>query len=520
MTARRSVASLLNRAIAARCYTDALQHEPGSVLASSGALAVMSGARTGRSPSDKRIVCRDSAPSKAEIAWGCVNIPLKPQSFDLARERALSFLDTQAKRKYVVDGFAGADPRHRLKIRVICSRAYHALFMQNMLIRPTEQQLRDFGEPNFTIYNAGERGADPSVEGVNSNTLIAIDFEQKEAVILGTEYAGEMKKGVFTIMHYLMPLKGILSLHSSANEGRKGDVSLFFGLSGTGKTTLSADPNRLLIGDDEHCWSDDGIFNIEGGCYAKAIDLSTEKEPEIFNAIKFGTILENVVLDPDTHVVDFTDRSITENTRVCYPINFIVNAKIPSIGSHPKNIIFLTCDAYGVLPAVSNLSINQAMYHFRAGYTSKIAGTEQGVTKASSTFSACFGAPFLVHKPQLYANMLAKKLQQHPQVRVWLLNTGWTGGPIGSGGERIPLKYSRAIIDAIHSGELDAAMQAHSKVLPLFDLRIPATDLFGVPAEVLDPVDAWRKKGKSKEQYMSALEELKGLFDEVSGNDE
>ncbi|KAJ3134549.1 protein kinase C (PKC)-like Pck2, partial [Physocladia obscura] len=382
-----------------------------------------------------------------------------------------------------------------------------------MLVRPTAEELENFGTPDFTIYNAGEYDADPQVEGVSSNTLIALNFAEKEVVILGSEYAGEMKKGVFTIMHYLMPLKGILSLHSSANEGKySGDVSLFFGLSGTGKTTLSTDPNRLLIGDDEHCWSDDGIFNIEGGCYAKAIDLSPEKEPEIFNAIKFGAIVENVILDENSNI-DFKDTSITENTRACYPIDFIPNSKIPGIAGHPKNIIFLTCDAYGVLPPVSALTTVQAMYHFAAGYTCKVAGTEQGITAPSATFSACFGAPFLVHPPALYSRMLAEKLEESG-AKVWLLNTGWIGGPAGVG-QRIPLQYSRAIVDAIHSGQLASSITRKSATLPLFDLKIPVDSISGVPSSIFNPVNAWRDAGKSPDAFDTALQELKTLFDQV-----
>ncbi|KAJ3007818.1 UNVERIFIED_CONTAM: Protein kinase C-like 1 [Siphonaria sp. JEL0065] len=327
-----------------------------------------------------------------------------------------------------------------------------------------------------------------------------------------------MKKGVFTIMHYLMPLDGVLSLHSSANEGIKDkDVSLFFGLSGTGKTTLSADPNRKLIGDDEHCWSDTGIFNIEGGCYAKAIDLSPEKEPEIYNAIRFGSILENVSLDSETSLVDFSSSEITENSRVCYPIDFIPNAKIPGIGGHPKNIIFLTCDAYGVLPPVSLLSVDQAMYYFISGYTSKVAGTEEGVLEPSATFSACFGAPFLVHPPALYAKMLAEKLEKHGNVKVWLLNTGWIGGAPGviDGGERIPLKHSRAIVDAIHSGELLESIKAKSDIFPLFNLQIPALDVAGIPASSFNSLNSWKQRGRGDKAFMSALGELKRKFDKV-----
>ncbi|KAJ3072164.1 Phosphoenolpyruvate carboxykinase, partial [Quaeritorhiza haematococci] len=313
----------------------------------------------------------------------------------------------------VVDAFAGWDPAYRLKIRVITSRAYHALFMQNMLIRPSPEELQSFDKPDFTIFNAGSFPADPNTKGISSPTSIALSFDSNEMVILGTEYAGEMKKGVFTVMHYLMPHRNVLSLHASANEslGPTRDVTLFFGLSGTGKTTLSADPNRALIGDDEHCWSSSGVFNIEGGCYAKAIDLSPQKEPEIYSAIRFGSVLENVVMDRRTREVDYGSRKITENTRASYPIEFMGNAKVPCVGGHPRNIVMLTCDAFGVLPPVAKLTEEQAMYHFISGYTAKIPGTEEGITEPIATFSACFGQPFLVWHPMKYAEMLRKKLR-------------------------------------------------------------------------------------------------------------
>ncbi|HRK73530.1 MAG TPA: phosphoenolpyruvate carboxykinase, partial [Rhodothermales bacterium] len=326
-------------------------------------------------------------------------------------------------------------------------------------------------------------------------------FERKQFVILGTEYAGEMKKGVFTIMNYIMPERDVLSMHCSANEGKEGDVSLFFGLSGTGKTTLSADPNRYLIGDDEHCWTDDGVFNIEGGCYAKAIDLTREKEPEIYGAIKFGTVLENVVFDQDTHTVDYTDTSITENTRAAYPIEYIPNAKVPCVGGHPKNIIFLTCDAFGVLPPVARLSPEQAMYHFISGYTAKVAGTEMGVTEPTATFSACFGAAFMVWHPSKYAELLAENMNKH-QTKAWLVNTGWSGGSYGVG-ERMKLKITRAIIDAIHNGDLD---EVEVVVDPRFGFEVP-TACPNVPTEVLIPKNTW-KDGDAYEAKANHLAQL------------
>ncbi|KAI8076614.1 phosphoenolpyruvate carboxykinase [ATP] [Gilbertella persicaria] len=465
-------------------YEEALTHELGTVISSTGALCSYSGKKTGRSPNDKRIVEEDQ--TGQDIWWGPVNTKMSERVFLINRERAIDYLNTHP-RLYVFDGFAGWDPKYRKKIRVIASRAYHILFMRNMLIRPTEQELEDFGTPDFTIFNAGEFPANRYTTGMTSTTSISVNFKRHEMVILGSEYAGEMKKGVFTVMHYLMPKAGVLSLHSSANEGPDGDVSLFFGLSGTGKTTLSADPNRSLIGDDEHCWSDTGIFNIEGGCYAKCIDLSAEKEPEIYNAIRFGSVLENVVLNEDTREVDYADDFLTENTRCAYPIDYIPNAKIPCMGGHPKNIILLTCDAFGVIPPVSKLTPSQVMYHFISGYTTKVAGTEDGIVEPTPTFSACFGAPFLVLHPQKYATMLAQKMSQHA-ADAWLINTGWISNSAKNGGKRCPLKYTRAILDAIHSGKL---ANAQYETYEIFDLAIP-TAVNGVPDELLHPRKAWQ----------------------------
>ncbi|MCB0325087.1 MAG: phosphoenolpyruvate carboxykinase (ATP), partial [Bdellovibrionales bacterium] len=434
----------------AKLYEEALRNELGSAITAPGALAVTSGAKTGRSPGDKRIV--EHPDSAQNIWWGNVNIALSERVFQINLWRAIDYLNTR-RALYVVDGYAGWDPKYQLKVRIICSRAYHALFMYNMLIRPTAEQLESFGEPDFVVLNAGRFPANRFTEEMTSATSIALSFEQKQMVILGTEYAGEMKKGVFTVMNYLMPKAGVLSMHCSANEGDGGDVSLFFGLSGTGKTTLSADPRRKLIGDDEHCWTDDGVFNIEGGCYAKCIGLREESEPEIFQAVRFGALLENVVYDQEDREIDYDDDSITQNTRVSYPIEYIPNAKLPCTGGHPKNIILLTCDAFGVLPPVCKLTPEQAMYHFISGYTAKVAGTEQGVTEPEATFSACFGAAFMVWHPSKYAELLAEKMRQN-RSSAWLVNTGWTGGAHGTG-SRIKLRYTRAIIDAIHDGSLD-----------------------------------------------------------------
>jgi ATP-dependent phosphoenolpyruvate carboxykinase len=407
-----------------KLYEMALRHESGTAVTSTGALVCTSGKHTGRSPQDKRIVKEPS--SENEVWWGPINFPLSDHSFMINRERAIDYLNTR-ERLFVVDGYVGWVPAHQLKVRVICARAYHALFISNMMIRPTDEQLLDFGEPDIVIYNAGQFPANRYTEGVSSSTSVCLSLARREMVILGTEYAGEMKKGIFTFMHFFMPKQGILSLHSSANVGSQGDVSLFFGLSGTGKTTLSADPKRGLVGDDMHCWYDKGVFNMEGGCYAKAIDLDPKQEPDIFNAIRFGAVLENVVYDEHTRVVDYHNISITENTRTAYPIEFIPNAVIPCVASHPKNVILLTCDAFGVLPPVAKLTPEQAAYHFITGYTAKIAGTEVGITEPVCTFSPAFSAPFLVFHPNVYADMLIEKVKTH-KVHCWLVNTGWSGG--------------------------------------------------------------------------------------------
>ncbi|KAK7206775.1 ATP-utilizing phosphoenolpyruvate carboxykinase [Myxozyma melibiosi] len=466
-------------------YEDALVYESGSAISSAGALVASSGAKTGRSPKDKRLV--DEPTSRDDVWWGPVNTKLSPEVWQINRERAIDYLNTRS-RLYVVDAFAGWDPKYRIKVRVVCARAYHALFMRNMLIRPTAEEIKTFGVPDFTIYNAGAFPANRYTSGMTSSTSVDINFQDKEMVILGTEYAGEMKKGILTVMFYLMPVKyNVLTLHSSANEGKTGDVTLFFGLSGTGKTTLSADPARLLIGDDEHCWSDTGVFNVEGGCYAKCLDLSVEKEPDIFNAIRFGSVLENVVFDPITREVDYYDATLTENTRCAYPIEYIPNAKIPCLSdNHPTNIILLTCDARGVLPPISKLTNEQVMYHFISGYTSKMAGTEDGITEPQATFSACFGQPFLVLHPMRYAQMLADKMAAH-NAKAWLLNTGWTGRSASKGGSRCPLKYTRAILDAIHSGEL---ADVEYEQFETFNLYVPKT-CPNVPAEILNPAKSW-----------------------------
>jgi phosphoenolpyruvate carboxykinase (ATP) len=386
---------------------------------------------------------------------------------------------------------------------VICGRPYHALFMHNMLIRPTPEELAAYGEPDAVILNAGRFPANRHTPGMTSKTSVDLNLEAREVVILGTEYAGEMKKGVFTLMNYFMPKAGVLSMHSSVTADRNtGRSSILFGLSGTGKTTLSADPKRVLIGDDEHCWTDRGVFNIEGGCYAKAINLTNESEPDIFQALRFGAVLENVVVDDSSREVDYTDTSITENTRGAYPIEFIRNARIPCAAGHPTDVIFLTCDAFGILPPVSRLDIARAMYHFISGYTAKVAGTEVGISEPTATFSPCFGGPFLVWHPQRYAELLGRRLQQH-DVRVWLVNTGWTGGKYGVG-SRMKLSHTRAILDAIHTNRL-AEAPTEPDALFGFDVVSACPE---VPASVLRPRQTWKDAGA----YDRAARELADRF--------
>ena len=496
------VPTILRNADPSQLYEEAIRYEPGTRISNSGALIAYSGEKTGRSPQDKRLV-RNPA-SENDIWWGPVNFPLEDMPFSVNRERAKDYLNTR-DRLYVVDAFAGWDPRYQIKVRVICSRPYHALFMHQMLIRPTDEQLANFGKPDFVIYNAGRFPANRLTQGMTSKTSVDVSFENGEVVILGTEYAGEMKKGIFTIMNYLMPKRDVLSMHCSATADRKtGQSSILFGLSGTGKTTLSADPRRSLIGDDEHGWSNEGIFNIEGGCYAKAIYLSRESEPEIFQALRFGAVLENVVYDDAHHHVDFNNSTITQNTRGAYPIEYVTNAKIPCVAGHPSDVIFLTCDAFGVLPPVSRLTPEQAMFHFVNGYTAKIAGTEVGVKEPQATFSPCFGGPFLVWHPQKYADLLADRIRTHNS-SVWLVNTGWSGGPYGVG-SRMKLAYTRAIIDAIHSGELkDAPTQTD----PIFGLNV-VTKCPNVPSEILDPRRAWADTAA----YDQSARKLATLFTE------
>jgi phosphoenolpyruvate carboxykinase (ATP) len=454
---------------------------------------------TGRSPND-RFVVREPG-SENDIDWGKVNIPFEADNYDRLREDVMGHLEGQDL--FVRDMWAGADPRYRLGVRVITPNAWHNLFAYNMFRRPARAELEAF-EPGFTILHAPEYQADPERHGTRTSTFILIHFGRKEVLIGGTRYAGEIKKSVFGLLNYLYPRQGVLSMHCSANVGPEGDTALFFGLSGTGKTTLSADPERALIGDDEHGWSDDGIFNFEGGCYAKAIKLSPQGEPEIYATTRmFGTVLENCVLDEERRV-DFDDQSITENTRVSYPLHYIPNHVPEARAGHPRNVIFLTADAYGVLPPIARLTPEQAMFYFLSGYTAKVAGTERGVKEPQPTFSACFGAVFIPLHPGVYAEMLGEKLQQHG-VRVWLVNTGWTGGPYGEG-SRMKLAHTRAMVRAALSGRLD---DVETTTAPFFDLQVP-TSVPGVPSEVLNPRGTWADPAA----YDAQARKLAGLFAE------
>lgn len=469
-----------------------------ATLTVDGAVRAETGKYTGRSPKDKYTVEEDS--TKDKIDWGIVNQPISSEVFDQLYIKVVNYLKEQSE-LFVFKGFAGADKESRLSIQVINEYAWHNLFCHQLFIRPTEEELSSHVS-DFTVVAAPSFKADPAVDGTNSETFIIVSFEKKIILIGGTEYAGEIKKSIFGIMNYLLPENGILSMHCSSNVGEAGDVALFFGLSGTGKTTLSADANRKLIGDDEHGWSDNGVFNIEGGCYAKTINLSAEKEPEIYNAIRFGSVLENVVVDSETRIPDYDDGSLTENTRAAYPIHYIDNIVTPSVAGHPKTIIFLTADAFGVLPPISKLTKEQAMYHFLSGFTSKLAGTERGVTEPEPVFSTCFGAPFLPLPATRYAEMLGEKIDEHG-VQVFLVNTGWTGGVYGVG-SRMKLSYTRTMVRAAIDGKLDNVETTQDAV---FGLNIPTT-VEGVPTEVLNPRDAWADKAA----YDKKAAELAELF--------
>jgi phosphoenolpyruvate carboxykinase (ATP) len=477
---------------------DALRIGEGK-LNDTGALVINTGEFTGRSPKDKFIV-KDELTADS-VHWNDFNIPIEEKYFQLVRKKIVDYLDHQ-KELWVRDCYACADERYRINIRIVNEKPWINLFAYNMFLRPTEEELENF-TADWTILSAPGLKLDPKECGTRQHNAAIVSFKHKTILIAGTGYTGETKKGIFTILNYILPhQKKVLSMHCSANMGKKGDTALFFGLSGTGKTTLSADPNRKLIGDDEHGWTEDGIFNFEGGCYAKTIDLSEEKEPEIFQAIRPGALVENTIFFKGTDKIDFAGKSITENTRVSYPLSFISNALEPSVGGIPKNIFFLTCDAYGVLPPISKLTPAQAMYQFISGYTAKVAGTEAGVTEPKSTFSACFGAPFLPLHPGKYAAMLGEKMRKH-NVNVWMVNTGWSGGAYGVG-NRMKLSYTRAMITAALEGKLDSVgYETH----PVFGMMMPVT-CAGVPSEILNPRNTWADKAA----YDAAVKNLAKQF--------
>lgn len=470
-------------------------------LADTGALTVDTGKFTGRAPKDKFVV--EDEITKDTVWWGNVNQPISEENFDKIYNKMIGYLEE--RKVYVRDMYAGADKTHRLRVRFINTFAWHNLFTYNMFLQPESYKLEEF-EPNFTVIDCPGFLADPATDGVRQENFAIVNFKKRMILIGGTEYSGEMKKGIFSVLNFTLPTEdNVLSMHCSANMSKDHtDTAIFFGLSGTGKTTLSADPDRLLIGDDEHGWTDKNVFNFEGGCYAKAIDLTEEKEPDIWNAIKYGAIIENTVFKENSREVDYTNSSKTENTRVSYPIEHIRNAIQPSIGGIPKNIFFLTCDAFGIIPPIQRLSKGQAMYHFISGYTSKVAGTEAGVTEPEPVFSACFGAPFLPLHPTKYAEMLGKKMEEH-DVKIWLINTGWTGGEYGVG-ERIKLKYTRAMISAALEGKLDnVGYRTHS----IFGAEIPLT-CPNVPSEILSPRETW----KNDKAFYTKANELAGRFTE------
>ncbi len=468
-----------------------------AMLTASGALRAETGKYTGRSPKDKYIV--QDASIQDKIAWGPVNQPIEQAKYDKLYQDVMEYLN--GKELFVFDGFAGADAAYRLPIRVVNEYAWHNLFVHQLFVRPTQDELKSH-VPGFTVIAAPGFEANPVVHGINSETFIIVNFAKKTVLIGGTKYAGEMKKSIFSVMNYLLPEQGVLSMHCSSNVGEQGDVALFFGLSGTGKTTLSADPERRLIGDDEHGWSDQGVFNIEGGCYAKCINLTEEKEPQIWNAIKFGSVLENVFVDKDSRIPDYDNDTLTENTRAAYPVDYIPGSMIPGAGGHPQVIVFLTADAFGVLPPVSKLSKEQAMYHFLSGYTSKLAGTERGVTEPEATFSTCFGAPFLPLQPSVYAEMLGEKISKH-NAQVYLVNTGWSGGSYGVG-KRMNLAFTRAMVTSAINGSLNEVEYTKD---PIFGLSVP-NEVPGVPAEVLMPRNTW----DNKEEYDQKAQELANQF--------
>jgi len=469
------------------------------ILAANGALVVKTGEPSGRSPDDRMIV--ESSPEKGQICWGDINKPCTAALFDKLLDKARGYLHDRDL--YVFDGFAGAERTYRLPIRVVADTTWHALFANTLFVRPTPIELEDF-EPGFTVINCGPLHASADFDGTRTSVFVGISFTKKIVLILGSMYGGETKKSIFTVMNYLLPQRNVLPMHCSANMGAAGDVALFFGLSGTGKTTLSADPSRRLIGDDEHGWSDHSVFNFEGGCYAKVIRLSPEAEPQIYNAIKFGSILENVVVDPHTRAIDYDSDFLTENTRATYPVEHIPNAVLGGVGDHPRNVFFLTCDAFGVLPPIAKLTPEMASYHFLSGFTAKVAGTEVGVKEPRPTFSTCFGAPFMPLHPTRYASMLTDRLAEHG-TDCWLVNTGWTGGPYGTG-HRMSIQVTRALLAAALEGRL---AKTKFKPHPVFRVLVPQS-CEGIDATILDPRATWT----DKEAYDATAQRLAHMFAE------
>ena len=486
----------------------ALERKEGTLM-STGALLVNTGKYTGRSPKDKFIV--DTPAVHDNIAWGSVNVPIGKEAFELLKKDMIDYL--AGKEVYIFDGFAGADEQYRRKFRVINELASQNLFIRDLLVRPSDEELKNFGEADYTIIVCPGFKCDPEKYGVNSEAAIIIDYEDKFVLVAGSQYSGEIKKSVFSVMNYVMPIEdNVLPMHCSSNmDPQTEETAVFFGLSGTGKTTLSADPNRKLIGDDEHGWSDNGVFNFEGGCFAKCIDLNRQNEPEIYNAIKFGAVVENVIID-ENRVPDYSDGSITENTRVGYPVDYISNAQIPGKGGIPKVVLFLTADAFGVLPPISKLSHEAAMYHFVTGFTSKLAGTERGVTEPQPTFSTLFGEPFMPLDASVYAEMLGEKLDKYG-TDVYLVNTGWSGGPYGVG-ERMSLKYTRAMVTAALNGRLHNSDYYHDDI---FNLDVP-TSCPEVPAVILNPRDTWKDKAAYDEQAKKLAKMFKDNFDKKYPN--
>lgn len=476
---------------------EALRREEGK-LADGGSFAVFTGKTTGRSPKFRFFV--EEPETKDKINWNKDNVAVSPEKFERLFSKFQGYLEKRDI--FVRDCYVGADEHSRLTVRVINEHAWQNLFVNNIFIRPPAKDLTDI-KPDFTVIALPDFKADPETDGSGGETAIFVSFARRMVLVGGSAYGGEIKKAIFTVMNYLLPLKRIMSMHCSANTGKNGDTAVFFGLSGTGKTTLSADPARGLIGDDEHGWNDDGIFNYEGGCYAKVINLSAEAEPQIYACTKrFGTVIENVVYDANTRVLDLNDASITENTRACYPLDFIDNAVVSAKGGHPKNIVMLTCDAFGVMPPISRLSAEQAMYHFISGYTARVAGTEIGLKEPAATFSACYGAPFMVHHPSFYAELLKEKMLKHG-VKCWLVNTGWVGGPYGVG-KRISIKNTRALLNSALDGRLDNVKYIKDSV---FGFDIP-TECEGVPSEILTPANHW----KDREEYFRKYRELAYMF--------